>query len=131
MRLQYHSECSHALGLLDYMGQRRVAVKMPHISPANYVWEDPSDLFRITWEHEKIITTALNNLLALCRSEQDFATEQRLFPIMHRQIEREGHLGGILRNLLRCGKDACALLCLDEIIGRTTRNITAQPFHWE
>lgn len=128
MRLHYHSECAHALSLLDYMGQRRVAVKMPHISPTSYSWETPIDLFRIAEEHEKIITGVLHNLIVLCREEQDFATEQQLLPLVHQRVQIEDSMAEILRALSRCRKDACALLQLDEKIGRSAEGATPQPF---
>lgn len=122
MRLHYHSECAHALNLLDYMEQRRIAVKMPHISPVDYIWESPPDLFRIAWEHEKIITTALHHLIALCRGEEDFATEQQLLPTVHMRVQEEDRTASILRELQRCGKDECALLNWDEKIGQSAGN---------
>lgn len=128
MRMHYHSECAHALGLLDYMGQRRVAAKMPNITPTKYTWESPTDLFRLAKEHEKVVTNALDNLIALCREERDFATEQQLLSVVHRRVQIEDIMDEILRDLLRCGKDSCALLQLDEKIGRSAGQVIPQLF---
>lgn len=113
LRLQYREECGHALRLLDYMEQRRVPVRMPRIDAPDYSWERPADLFRLAWEHEQMITRSINDLVSLCRREQDYATLGLLMDYVKEQVEEESQVEAILAALLRCGNDESALLQVD------------------
>ena len=113
LRAQYLEECGHALRLLDYMELRRVPVQIPHIDAPDYTWNTPLDIFRLAWEHERLITQSIHGIVSLCRREQDYATQGLLMDYVKEQVEEESQVEDIVDSLSRCGNDASALLQLD------------------
>lgn len=113
LRVQYREECGHALRLLDYMELRRVPVRVPSITSPEYTWERPLDIFRLAWEHERMITQAIYSLVSLCEREQDYATKSLLMHYVDEQLEEESQVEEIVAALQRCGNDESALLQLD------------------
>lgn len=113
LRSQYREECGHALRLLDYMELRRVPARVPSITPPDYTWERPLDIFRLAWEHERMITQAIYSLVSLCAREQDYATQSLLMDYVDEQVEEENRVGEIVSALQRCGNDESSLLQLD------------------
>ena len=113
MRSRYHDTCEHTLHILDYLELRRTAVVMPTISPVDYTWDSPPDLFRLARDHAVVISDGIRHLISLCRRESDLATEQLLLPRVRSQLFLESRLSDMLRDLLRCGHDSSALLCFD------------------
>lgn len=113
LRAQYLEECGHALRLLDYMELRREPVRIPQISAPDYAWNTPLDVFRLAWEHERLITQSIHSLVTLCRQEKDYATQGMLMDYVKEQVEEESQVQDIVDALNRCGNDASALLQLD------------------
>ena len=113
MRSRYHDTCEHTLHILDYLELRRTAVVMPTISPVDYTWDSPPDLFRLARDHAVVISDGIRHLISLCRRESDLATEQLLLPRVRSQLFLESRPSDMLRDLLRCGHDSSALLCFD------------------
>ena len=116
MRSRYHDTCEHTLHILGYLELCRIPVAMPTISPVEYSWDSPPDLFRLAREHASLISDAIHHLISLCRREADHATEQFLMPRIRSQVLLESRLSDILRDLLRCGRDASALLYFDHTL---------------
>lgn len=117
LRAQYLEECGHALRLLDHLVLRRVPVHVPAITAPDYTWNSPLDIFRLAWDHERMITDAIHALVSLCRREQDYATENLLLEYVNEQVEEEDSVSSIVAALQRCGNDASALLQLDAQLG--------------
>lgn len=117
LRAQYLEECGHALRLLDYLQLRRVPVRIPQISSPGYDWNSPLDIFRLAWEHERLITQSIHSIVALCRQEADYATQGLLMDYVKEQVEEESQVEDIVDALRRCGNDASALLQLDAQLG--------------
>ena len=113
MRTLYHNACDHSLRILDYLTMRHIPVVMPSISPVDYTWDSPSDLFSLAHSHATIVSDAIHRLIVLCRRESDFSTERILLPRIHSQLRLESRLADMLCVLLRCGHDASAIFLFD------------------
>lgn len=117
LRAQYLEECGHALRLLDYMELRREPVRIPSITAPDYSWSSPLDIFRLAWEHERLITSSIHSIVSLCRHEEDYATQGLLMDYVKEQVEEESQVADIVTALKRCGHDESALLQLDARLG--------------
>ena len=113
MRALYHDACEQSLHILDYLVLHHIPVVMPTISPIDYSWESPSDLFRLARDRTAIVSDAIHRLVTFCRQNSDFSTEQLLLPRIHSQLLLESRLADMLCVLLRCGHDVSALLLFD------------------
>ena len=52
-------------------------------------WTSPLDMFKDTLEHEKVVTSMINNLAAIAAEDKDFASSNMLVWFVDEQVEEE------------------------------------------
>ena len=87
--VQYREEQDHARILMNYLNSREAKVELRPIAAVPVTWESVADMYRQTLEHEKVVTGMINNLVAIAREDQDFASMNRLVWFVDEQIEEE------------------------------------------
>lgn len=120
MRAQYHEECGHALRLISYLEKRRASVRLPSLTCSPCEWTSSLDFFQKALEHERFITSQINELVTLCRQERDYATLCLLFEYVREQVEEESSVEEIVDAFTLCGENAEALMRLDTHLGMRT-----------
>lgn len=120
MKAQYQEECGHALHLVSYLEKRRASVRLSSLNCAPSEWTSPLDFFQKALEHERFITSQINDMVTLCRQERDYATLCLLFEYVREQVEEESSVEEIVDALTLCGDNAEALLRLDAHLGMRT-----------
>ena len=122
MREQYREECGHALRFVSHLENRRARVIIPAVNAPVYEWNTPLDLFRLSLEHERLITASIHELLTLCREEKEYATQCLLFDYVKEQVEEELQVEEIVDIMTLCGSRIDELLGLDQkLAGRSTQ----------
>lgn len=118
LRVQFGEECSHALRLITYMGERRVAAEVPSVAPPPCVWESPIDAFAAVLEHEKRVSASVDALVTLSRAEQDYATESIMMRYVQEQVEEENAAADIVDCMRLAEGNRAGLLRIDRRMGK-------------
>lgn len=117
LRLQYREECEHALHLIDYLEQRSGTVRLSAIPAHLPERRSLAETFRHTLEHERAITAAINKLLDLCVSEQDYASQHLLLEYAAEQVQEENAVTEIVDYIALCEGNTGGLMRVDARLG--------------
>lgn len=87
--VQFQEEQDHALIFMNYLNSRDAKVTLLPIEEVPSQWENVLDMFKHTLEHEKKVTSLINNLAAIANEDRDFASINRLVWFIDEQVEEE------------------------------------------
>ena len=113
MKIQYEEEMAHAFKIYDYVNSRGEKVVLEAIARPSVEFSSPREVFEAALEHEQYITNSINELYALAKSENDYASEQFLHWFIEEQVEEEENASGIVDTLTLVSDHPQALLMLD------------------
>lgn len=133
MKAQAQEEVSHAMRLYNHVVDRGGRVKLSAIDDVPNEWDSPVEVFEETYEHEQKVTSLINNLVDLAKSENDHATLNMLQWFIDEQVEEEDSADEILQKLKLIGDNTSGLFMLDQELGQRkfTGDITAQQTEGE
>ena len=87
--VQYLEEQDHARIFMNYLNSRDAKVTLLPIEAVPTAWDSVSAMFTQTLEHEKKVTSLINNLAAIANDDRDFASINRLVWFIDEQVEEE------------------------------------------
>ena len=87
--VQFQEEQAHARILMNYLNSRDAKVELLPIDPVPARWNTVLDMFKQTLEHERKVTSLINNLVAIANEDRDFASINRLNWFIDEQVEEE------------------------------------------
>ena len=87
--VQFQEEQAHARIFMNYLNSRDAKVTLLPIDPVPASWDSVLDMFRQTLEHEKKVTSLINNLAFIANDDRDFASINRLNWFIDEQVEEE------------------------------------------
>ena len=87
--VQFQEEQAHARIFMNYLNSRDTKVTLLPIDPVPASWDSVLDMFRQTLEHEKKVTSLINNLAFIATDDRDFASINRLNWFIDEQVEEE------------------------------------------
>lgn len=87
--VQYQEEQAHARIFMNYLNSRDAKVELLPIDPVPSSWGSVLDMFKQTLEHEKKVTSLINNLAAIANDDRDFASINRFVWFIDEQVEEE------------------------------------------
>lgn len=98
-RLQAEEEKMHGFKLFHYLQERggRVILKAIDEPPSDF--KSIQDTFEQTLEHERKVTSLINNLNKLAIEENDYATQAHLQWFISEQVEEEATAEDILNQI--------------------------------
>ena len=117
MRAQAHEEMIHAMKFIEHLIDRDGKVILQDLKQLKTEWSSPLEVFQDAYEHEKLISSKINDLTTIAREERDYASEPMLAWFTDEQIEEEASSGKIADELEMIGEDKSALLMLDRELG--------------
>lgn len=118
--IQFKEEQAHAQVFMNYVNQRGGRVTLLPIDAVPSEWASPLDAFKATLEHEKKVTSLINDLFALAEEEKDYATRDRLLWFVTEQVEEEDTARQLIDKFTLIGNDGMGLYMLDkELAART------------
>jgi ferritin len=120
MRAQAHEEMIHAMKFIEHLIDRDGKVVLQDLKQLKTEWSSPLEAFQDAFEHEKFISSKINDLTTIAREEKDYASEPILAWFTDEQIEEEASTGKIADELEMIGEDKSALLMLDRELGART-----------
>ena len=114
--VQFQEEQAHARIFMNYLNSRDAKVTLLPIEEVPATWNSVLDMYKQTLEHEKKVTSLINNLAYIANEDRDFASINRLNWFIDEQVEEEESAQEIV-DKLRIAGDA-GLLFLDEKVGQ-------------
>ncbi len=116
-KAQFHEEQGHASKLIGYVITRGGKVSLAPIKEVPTSWDSPLQAFEETLKHEQIVTGHINNLVALTRTENDYATESFLKWYIDEQVEEESTVTSIIDALKGIDGNGLGIFLLDKELG--------------
>jgi ferritin len=124
-KIQAKEEEYHTEKMYNYVNQQGNRVILEAIEQPPKDFSSILGLFEKTLEHEKVVTSLINNLVKMAREENDYATESFLQWYVIEQVEEEANPTDMIQKLKFIGKDGRGLLMLDKELA--TRVFTPPP----
>ena len=87
--VQFQEEQAHARIFMNYLNSRDAKVELLPIEEVPSEWNSVLDMYLHTLEHEKKVTSLINNLSAIAHEDRDFASLNRLVWFIDEQVEEE------------------------------------------
>lgn len=120
MSVQVQEELAHAMGMYNYVFERGGKVELMSIEKPAEDFSSPLDVFEKVLEHEKYVTSLINDLTEVAEEVKDRAAISLLQWYIKEQVEEEANVSNVLGNLKLAQNDPRALLLLDrELAART------------
>ncbi len=118
--IQFKEEQDHAQIFYNYIISRGGRVTLKPIDKVQTEWKDALAMFENTLEHEKVVTSLINDLYALATKEKDYATQSMLKWFIDEQVEEEENARGLIDSLKMINGNGYGLYMLDkELAART------------
>lgn len=116
-RKQAEEETEHAMKFFDFVNERGGRVILHAIDQPEIEFGSPLSVFEEILNHEKKVTSLINNLYAVAMEEKDYATQVMLHWFIEEQVEEESNAQAIVDRLGMAGENKSALLHLDHQVG--------------
>lgn len=87
--VQFQEEQDHARIFMNYLNSRDAKVTLLPIAEVPSTWDNVLEMFKQTLEHEKKVTSLINNLAHIANEDKDFASINRLVWFIDEQVEEE------------------------------------------
>lgn len=120
MRVQALEELTHGEKFFNFICEAGARTDLRGIDAPQNIYESPLDCFKYSLEHEKFVTSRINQLMDLAKQEGSHAAQIFLQWFVTEQVEEEASFGLIIKKLERIADDGRGLLMLDtELQART------------
>lgn len=118
MKVQAKEELSHVMKIFEFMVDRGEQITLKAIDQPPVNFSSTIDVFEKTLEHEKKITSMINNLVNLASKANDNPSIIMLQWFINEQVEEEKTASYILETLKTIKEAAPAIIMLDRELGK-------------
>ncbi len=126
MNVQFQEEQTHALKFYRYIIERGGRVELQTLPQPPRDWDSPLAAFEAAYDHERMISGRINDLVSLAVEEKDHATNNMLQWFVAEQVEEEASVDAIVTQMRLVGENGHGLFMIDrELRGRTFVDETA------
>lgn len=87
--VQFQEEQDHARIFMNYLNSVDAKVTLLPIAEVPAKWDTVLEMFKQTLEHEKKVTSLINNLAYIANEDHDFSSINRLVWFIDEQVEEE------------------------------------------
>ncbi len=120
MRVQALEELTHGEKFFNFITEAGGRTDFRAFDAPQNRFTSPLEVFQYSLEHERFVTSRINQLMDLAKTEGNHAAQIFLQWFVTEQLEEEASFGLIIRKLERIGDDGNGLLRLDEELGART-----------
>jgi ferritin len=117
-KVQFQEEQDHAQKFMNYLIAKGNKVELMPIEKVETSWGSVLKTFEDTLEHERVVTSLINNLVSLARKENDYATENMLQWFVNEQVQEEEAAQAILDALKLIGSNGFGVYTMDKELGQ-------------
>lgn len=122
-RIQFQEEQAHATIFINYMVSRDAKVVLRPIEAVPTEWDSPLEMFRSTLAHEQKVTAMINNLAALAKKADDYASANMLIWFVNEQVEEESNARDMIQAFDAVEGNKFGLYMLDKDLASRTYNV--------
>lgn len=127
-KVQFQEEQDHAMKFMNYLISKGNKVELKPIEKVDTSWESLLKAFEVTLNHERVVTSLINNLVSIARKENDYATENMLQWFVSEQVEEEETAQGMIDSLKLIGNNGFGIYTMDkELAQRTYTPVSSGP----
>ncbi len=121
--IQFQEEQAHARIFMNYLNSRDAKVELLPVEAVPSTWESVLEMFKQTLEHEKKVTSLIQNLVAIAKEDKDYASENRLIWFIDEQIEEEESARDMIFNLEAVEGNKYGMYMLDKELAARVYNV--------
>jgi ferritin len=118
MKVQFKEEQVHAMKMFEFLNDRGARVNLQAIPQPPVDFDSAQDIFIKTLEHEKKVTSLINELYELAQKVNDKAACIFLQWFITEQVEEEKNATRILETIKMIKPDSAALIMLDRELAK-------------
>lgn len=122
-RIQFQEEQAHATIFINYMVSRDAKVELQPIEAVPTEWASPLEMFRNTLAHEQKVTAMINNLAALAKNADDYASANMLIWFVNEQVEEESNARDMIQAFDAVEGNKFGLYMLDKDLASRSYNV--------
>ncbi|WP_457553775.1 ferritin [Desulfobacula sp.] len=111
--VQGQEERFHAMKLYHFLNERGGRTILQAIEAPKTQFNSALEIFELAYEHEKLVSGLINDLMDLAIKENDHAAKNHLNWFVDEQVEEEASMETILNKLKLIGGEGHGLLMLD------------------
>jgi ferritin len=108
---------------MNYLNSRDAKVELLPVDAVPSTWNTFLDMFKQTLEHEKKVTSLINNLAAIANEDRDFASINRLNWFIDEQIEEEESARDMIFTVGAVENDKYGMYMLDKELAARVYNV--------
>ena len=113
-RVQFYEEQDHALKFMNYLISKGNKIELLPIKEVETSWGTILKAFETTLNHERVVTSLINELVSIAREENDYATENMLQWFVSEQVEEEETAQGMIDALKLIGDNGFGVYTMDK-----------------
>ena len=121
--VQFQEEQAHARIFMNYLNSRDAKVELLPIDAVPSSWDSVLDMYRQTLEHEKKVTSLINELAAIANEDKDFASINRINWFIDEQIEEEESARDMIFTVGAVENDKYGMYMLDKELAARVYNV--------
>ena len=114
LKIQAQEEMTHALRFYNFVHERGGRVTLTAIKAPETSWESPLAALEAVLKHEQLVTSLINKLVALARTENDYASDNFLQWFVKEQVEEEASAGEVIGKLNLVNQTSGGMFMLDK-----------------
>ena len=118
--VQVEEERFHAMKMYRFLNEKGGRVILDAIEAPKTEFKSPIEVFQLAFEHEKLVSGLINDLMDLAISENDHAAKNFLNWFVEEQVEEEASMQGILNKLKLINGEGYGLLMMDAELAQRT-----------
>lgn len=120
MKMQAQEELAHGMKFFNHVNERDGRVCLGAIDSPPSDWESPLAVFDATLNHERKVTSMINDLVTIAKEEKDYASENFLQWFISEQVEEEASAKGLLDRLRMIDGSPQGMFMMDREMGQRT-----------
>ena len=118
--VQVEEERFHAMKLYRFLNEKGGRVMLEAIEAPKTEFKSALEVFELAYEHEKLVSGLINDLMDLAIEENDHAAKHHLDWFVEEQVEEEASMESILNKLKLINGEGHGLLMLDNELAQRT-----------
>ena len=121
--VQFQEEQAHARIFMNYLNSRDAKVTLLPIEEVPSTWNSILDMYKQTLEHEKKVTSLINNLAFIANEDRDFASINRLNWFIDEQVEEEESARDMIATVEAVEDNKYGMYMLDKELAARVYNV--------
>ncbi len=118
--IQEQEERFHAMKFFNYLNEQGHTVKLTGLDQPPTEFQSLEDVFERAWKHEQLVTSLINDMMALAVEEKDYATQHLLHWYISEQVEEEANMQGILKKIQQMGDKGAGIYMMNKDLAART-----------